>query len=82
MSIEERQFEIYIIIHLNNLTFEIIVDNSIYEYPSLKISISIISSSLLNILFGFSLRNNGISFHSFTPILENAFFCISSLELI
>ena len=64
MSIKERQFEIYIIIHLNNLTFEIIVDNSIYESPSLRISVSIISSSFLNILFGFSLRNNGISFHS------------------
>ena len=34
----------------------------------------------LNVLFGSSLREFGISFHNLTPILEKAFFGISSLE--
>ena len=34
----------------------------------------------LNDVFGSSLRELGISFHNLAPILEKAFFCISSLE--
>ena len=34
----------------------------------------------LNDFFGSCLRELGISFHNLAPILEKAFFCISSLE--